>query len=288
MRKPLAYFPPLIWHLSIQWISKSLSSLPKILIISWERLRELQLVLVFGPSTCSRDNDAHSGWGQGVDRSQTFVTLRGEVPGMPVSWHPSERERHCQQALTGKVKPWLCWGASHDSGTELEDNEAECSGESFLSKGTCHSINGWGDLAKSQCRSGQELELRDWHIPLPYFSMYRGHKETMPVVWAVQTKMVSRTNRRSQITVQVASVFFRYVTRHECYWPGCSQTQKKAGQFFMRKLKCWCRTNPHSLLLFNEEEVMGNFWQNWYICITITQHKRLMTWLSPERICTCI
>lgn len=84
--------------------------------------------------------DTHSGLGWGAEHCQTFVILRGEVPGMPAYGRPSERERHSQQALT-------CEGlslpvASRDPCTDLEENEAEWGGENFLSKGTCHSING--------------------------------------------------------------------------------------------------------------------------------------------------
>ena len=61
-----------------------------------------------------------------------------------------------------------------DACTDLEENEAEWDGENFPSKGTCHSINGWGDLAKSQRRFGKELELRDWRIPFAlFFFTYR-------------------------------------------------------------------------------------------------------------------
>lgn len=85
-----------------------------------------------------------------------------------------------------------------------------------------------------------------------------GDEETVHAAWAAQLKMASSTGRQSQTAVAGAVISFCCITRHEWYWSGCSQAKKK-GQFFMRKLKCWCRTNPRSLLLFNEEAVSGGF-----------------------------
>lgn len=85
-----------------------------------------------------------------------------------------------------------------------------------------------------------------------------GDEEAMHTAWAAQVKMATSTGRQSQTAVAGTVISSCCMTRHEWYWSGWSQAKKK-GQFFMRKLKCWCRTNPHSLLFFNEEAVSGGF-----------------------------
>lgn len=110
--------------------------------------------------------------------------------------------------------------------------------------------------------SWQGPGLGSTRLPASLSCCCEGEGEAMCAAWAAVVKMASSMGRRSQIAVAGTVISFCCITRHEWYWSGCSQAKKKEGQFFMRKLKCWCRTNPHSLLLFNEEAVSGGFWQN--------------------------
>ena len=140
-----------------------------------------------------------------------------------------------RNSATFDMRVVLCPWASHLLCIGLKENKTEWDSKNFLSKGTCHFINWWGYLAKSQCRYCKEPVLSDQHIQLPHSAMLRT-RETMPVVWAVQIRMGARTSRQSQVTIQVAFISSCYTTRQEILaW--VFTNQKEIRPFFYKEIE---------------------------------------------------
>ena len=100
----------------------------------------------------------------------------------------------------------------------------------------------------------------------------------MPVVWAAQTEMVFRISSPSQMTLYNKTWLDTGLGAHKL--------KRKEAIFSWRYWSADAELTL-SLSVFSEG-VMGDFCQNLHKWITIMCHKRVIIFLSPQRIYTCL